>query len=105
MICMSGNKETQQELYKRVAQELDEGECKCFGGRLTRIVNILNGFFDDVIIHVSSNDQISNVILKLREKHGLLIDDDMTDEVKKEIRRELEERGYENEVIELWLNV
>ena len=96
--------EKKKELYKRLQEELGEGECKCFTGRLSRLVNVLNGFYDDVEITISANEQISNVILVLRSKHGLKIDDDMTDEVKEKIRAELEERGYENDIIEVWLN-
>lgn len=97
--------EKKKELYKRLQEELGEGECKCFTGRLSRLVNVLNGFYDDVEITISANEQISNVILVLRSKHGLKIDDDMTDEVKEKIRAELEERGYEDDIIEVWLNV
>lgn len=96
--------EKKKELYKRLQEELGEGECKCFTGRLSRLVNVLNGFFEDVEITISANEQISNVILVLRSKHNLGIDDDMTDEVKEKIRAELEERGYEDDIIEVWLN-
>ena len=71
---------------------------------MSRLVNVLNGFFEDVEITISANEQISNVILVLRSKHNLGIDDDMTDEVKEKIRAELEERGYEDDIIEVWLN-
>ena len=97
--------EKRGELYKRLNEELAEGECKCFTGRLSRLVNVLNGFFDDIQIQISSNEQIANVILALRRQHGVRPDDEMTDEIKEAIRKELEERGYEADIINVWLNV
>ena len=91
------------ELFKRLNEELADGECKCFTGRLSRIVNVLNGFFDDIQVRISSNEQIAHVILAIRAKHGLGPDDAMDEILKQTIRKELEERGYEANIIELWL--
>ena len=93
------------EIYKRLDEELNEGECKCFTGRLSRIVNVLNGFFDDIRVSISENEQISNVIITLRQIHGLSANDEMTDDIKDRIRQELTERGYEDDIIEVWLSV
>jgi hypothetical protein len=41
----------------------------------------------------------------LRERHGLRTDDDMGEDLKETIRKELTERGYEADIIETWLNV
>jgi Leucine-rich repeat (LRR) protein len=99
------DEERRGELFKRLNEELAEGECMCFTGRLSRLVNVLNGFYDDIRIEISTNEQIANVILVLRQQHGLKSEDDMTDAVKEAIRKELEERGYEADIIEVWLNV
>jgi hypothetical protein len=96
--------DVRRELFKRLDEEMSDGECKCFTGRLSRIVNVLNGFFDDIEVHISSNEQIANVILVLRERHGLRTDDDMGEDLKETIRKELAERGYEADIIETWLN-
>ena len=94
-----------RELFKRLDEEMSDGMCKCFTGRLSRIVNVLNGFFDDIEVHISSNEQIANVILVLRERHGIGPNDDMGEDLKETIRKELAERGYEADIIETWLNV
>lgn len=99
----NNNEGVRQELFKRLNEELSEGECKCFTGRLSRIVNVLNGFFDDIQVHISSNEQIANVILAIRAKHGLGPDDVMSETLKETIRKELGERGYKADIIELWL--
>jgi Leucine-rich repeat (LRR) protein len=101
----AAEQEKQAELYKRLNEELGEGECLCFTGRLSRMVNVLNGFYDDIQLTISSNEQIANVILAIRMRHGLKTDDDLTDETKDKIREELKERGYEDDIIEVWLNV
>ena len=77
----------------------------CFTGRISRLVNVLNGFVDDIRIEISTNEQIANVILALRTKHSLGANDEMTDAVKEAIRKELEERGYEEDIINVWVNV
>ncbi len=97
--------EKRAELFKRLNEELADGECKCFTGRLSRLVNVLNGFFDDINIQISDNEQIANVILALRRQHGIGPEDEMTDEIKEAIRKELGERGFEADIIEVWLNV
>ena len=97
--------EKRGELFKRLNEELAEGECKCFTGRLSRLVNVLNGFYDDIQIQISSNEQIANVILALRRQHNIRPEDEMTDAIKGAIRKELEERGYEEDIINVWLNV
>ena len=71
--------------------------CKCFTGRLTTLLNVLNGFYPDIQIQIGSNEQITNVILILKEKYE-------GDELKDKVRIELKERGYEEEVIEEWIS-
>lgn len=90
------------ELKRILDQEMKEAECKCFTGRLSRLVNVLGGgFFDDVKITVSSSDQIGNVILAIKEM--LENEGNYTLEKHREIAvKELTERGYESEVIKVW---
>jgi Leucine-rich repeat (LRR) protein len=104
-IVNCADEEKRAELFKRLNEELSEGECMCFTGRLSRLVNVLNGFYDDIRIEISANEQIANVILALRTQHGLGANDDMTEVVKEAIRKELAERGYEADIIEVWVNV
>jgi hypothetical protein len=50
--------EHKDELWKRLNEEMDEAECKCFTGRLSRLVNVLNGYYHDITINISENEQI-----------------------------------------------
>ena len=84
------------EMFKILNEEIKDTICKCFTGRMTRLVNVLNGFYDDITIHIGSNEQISNIIIMLKEKYE-------GDELVKQVRLEMEEREYDNETIEEWL--
>jgi hypothetical protein len=91
------------DLYQRLNEEMMDSECKCFTGRLTRLVNVLVGFCEDIRIEIGCAEQISNVISLVRERHQLDDSDELTDEAKEEIRVELLGRGYELSVINEWL--
>ena len=84
-------------------EEMNDAMCMCFTGRLTRLINALNGFCDDVAIKIADNQQIGNMIHifinKLKEKNEY-----SDDKLKELVEKELKERGYETAVIEDWLN-
>ncbi len=95
--------EIRKDLYQRLNEEMADAECKCFTGRLSRLVNVLVGFFDDIRIEISGAEQISVVIALVKTRHQIGDEDEVTPEAKAEIRTELEARGYEPGVIEEWL--
>jgi hypothetical protein len=76
---------------------MEDSICKCFTGRISRLVNCLSGFSDKVSIKISSNEEISNIIITLQKK----IDD--IDELKKAITTEMTERGYAETTINEWI--
>lgn len=47
--------------------EMKDAECKCFSGRISRLVNCLNGFDDLVQIRISDTDQLGSVILHIKD--------------------------------------
>ena len=86
------------ELIKILKDELTEGFKHCFTGMITRIMNSLCGFYDDIKINISDNNQISNIIITyLKNK-------EMNDYYRGELFIILSERGFKNEDIEKWLN-
>ena len=95
--------EVRKDLYQRMNEEMADSECKCFTGRLSRLVNVLVGFFDDIRIEISGAEQISVVIALVKARHWIGDEDEVTPEAKAEIQTELETRGYEPSVIEEWL--
>jgi hypothetical protein len=90
--------ESQEDLWKRLNEELSESDCKCYTGRLSRLVNVLNGYYLDIRIMISDSEQISNIIISIKKR---LLDEK---EIKDECIKELKERGYDEELIGLWVD-
>ena len=89
----------QIEIQKRLNEEMQDSECKCFTGRISRLVNCLSGYSDKVNIQITENEEINNIISVIMSKRGM-----KTIEIlKEEVRKALKERGYENTKIEEWL--
>ncbi len=82
---------------QRLNEEMMDSECKCFTGRITRLINSLSGISDKVIIKISDSEEIGNVISVARKKFEDI------EEIKEYVRKDLEERGYTEEVISEWL--
>ena len=78
---------------------MQESECKCFKGRISRLVNCLSGYTDKVSIQISETEEINNIISVIMSKREL-----KTIEIlKAEVQVALKERGYANEKIAEWL--
>jgi len=85
-----------------LSQEMDDADCKCFTGRITRLVNTLNGFYDDIMIQINSTEQIGNIMEIIRNK--LKNENQYTiEKFKNELEKALKERNYEEKVINEWL--
>ena len=85
------------ELFNILDQEMKDTICKCFTGRMTRLLNVLNGFYPDIQILIGTNEQISNIIINLKNKFNGII-------LKQKIIDELMERGYEQSIIDEWIS-
>ena len=80
-------------------EEMHDSECKCFTGRISRLVNCLSGYSDKVRIQISENEEINNIISVIMNKRGM-----KTIEIlKEEVREALTERGYADDKIAEWL--
>jgi Leucine-rich repeat (LRR) protein len=90
---ISEHKES-NEIKKILNEEMKDSMCKCFTGRLSRLVNCLNGFDSRVSIKINDKEQILNVIIKIRNKYS----DDISKQ-KEEVIKELLERGYDKNTI------
>jgi hypothetical protein len=89
----------QVEIQKRLNEEMQDSECKCFTGRISRLVNCLSGYSNKVVIQISESEEISNIISIVMSKRGM-----KTIEVlKEEVQKALKERGYKDTKIEEWL--
>jgi len=92
--------ENKKELFKIMNEEMTEANCKCFTGRITRLINVLNGYDEHIEIHIADNEQIGNVISVIRKTLG---EDYNEDEFKRRIREELLMRQYSEETINEWI--
>ena len=88
----------QIEIQKRMNEEMQDSECKCFTGRISRLVNCLSGYSDKVRIQISENEEINNIISIIMGKRGIKT----IDILKEEVQVALKERGYANEKIAEW---
>ena len=84
---------------KRLDEEMQESECKCFTGRITRLVNVLSGYFEDINITISNSERISAIILTILDGR------EMNDELKEICRKQLKETEFDDEEIEKWINL
>jgi hypothetical protein len=94
------DKDKQKEIKHIMNQEMRDSVGMCFTGRVSRLINCLNGFSDLVTIEISDNEQINNIILLTKQRLG---DDYTTDKHKELVENELRERGYSVELITEWL--
>jgi Leucine-rich repeat (LRR) protein len=78
-----------KEIKEILNGEMSDSMCKCFTGRISRLVNSLNGFDDRIDIKISDSQEILNVIINVKNKYTNI------DKQKNEIIKELTDRGYD----------
>jgi len=89
----------QIEIKQRLNEEMQDSECKCFTGRISRLVNCLSGYSDKVCIQISETEEIGNIISVIMNNRGMK----SIDILKEEVHVALKERGYADEKITEWL--
>ena len=94
-IIKSNNKD---EILTVLNQEINDGLCMCFTGRLTRLLNTLVGFYDDIELQISDSEQITNIIMSLKNKFT------NEEELKDAVKKELLDRQYSKTIINEWLD-
>jgi hypothetical protein len=83
--------------------EILDSQDKCFTGRMSRLINCLTGFDDLIRIQISEKEQISNIIINIKD--NLMKECSYT--IAKHIelvKRELVERQYNSSVIDEYLS-
>jgi hypothetical protein len=94
--------DTRDEIKSILNIEINDSICKCFTGRISRLVNCLNGFTDLVKINIADNQQIGNIIKIIKEQ--LENKNNYSIEKHKElVKQELIERKFSSEIIEEWI--
>ena len=93
------NHENSTEIKQVLNLEMQDSLCKCFTGRMSRLINCLNGFDSRVQIKISESDEISNIIIIIRNKY-----ENNIEKQKQEVVKELSIRGYDKQTINEWLS-
>lgn len=68
--------ETRFELLKRLREEMIDAESKCFMGQITRLLNVLVGFYDDIFIEIEESEQIYAKIQANRNRNNQVVNVD-----------------------------
>ena len=100
MVWSRINKHKDAEEIKRIMEnDLLEADdlSLCPIGKISRVVNSLSGFFDDIEVNISENEQIMNIIISMKKK------DLSHEEEKKKIIEELLERKFSKNKIDEWV--
>ncbi len=93
--------ENATEIKSVLNSEMKDTECKCFTGKISRLVNCLSGIDELVEIKISENEQIGNVISTVR--NNLESVNQYSAELHKSLATTaLRELGYTEQVIDMW---
>jgi Leucine-rich repeat (LRR) protein len=91
------------EIFSVFNKEMSDSLCKCFTGRISRLINTLNGFDENIVINISDAEQIGNIFIMIRQK--LESEGKYSDDLFKEIvTKELQERNYDEATIKQWID-
>lgn len=91
------------EIKKVLNMEMMDSKEKCFTGRISRLVNCLNGFDDLVKIHISDNERIGTIISLVKNQ----LEKDGRYDIENHIsisRSKLLALDYDEDVIRDWIN-
>ncbi len=90
------------EIKRVLDQEMADATCMCFTGRISRLVNALNGFDDLVRVNIGDNEQIGTIISLVKNQLDEKCQYTREEHVRI-ARLRLTELGYPSAVIEEWV--
>ena len=91
---------SRDEIKKTLNTEIHDAECKCFTGKISRLVNCLAGYDDLVVVEIADKEQLGIVIEIVRNRLGATY---TVEEHRRISILELVERGYSREIIDEWV--
>ena len=102
------DEETQIQIKQILNQELEDSDCKCFTGRMTRLVNCLNGFSPLVEVKIFDGVQIGNIVAIIKQR---LVENERdgykegytVEKHREEFSKEMLNRGESMELINEWI--
>ena len=81
-ICQSEHKDN---LEYRLIQELEDMDETCSTGHLSRILNVLSGYFSESVVQISLNDQLRSNIFARYTKLIKMLSEDTQDKINSEL--------------------
>ena len=90
-----------EEIKKIIGIEMKDSICKCFTGRISRLINCLNGFDSLVEIKIADAEQIGIVISKIKMELG---ESYKIEKHKELVEEELKSYGYSSQIIDEWIS-
>jgi hypothetical protein len=88
-------KNNRNDILNILETEILDSECKCFTGRISRLINCLNGFTPLVKVEITDNMAISNIIVMIKQSYK----GNDINELKSITKQELIDRGYDDTII------
>lgn len=88
------NSKYKDEMIHILNEEIENSKNLCFIGKITRLVNTLSGFFEDINIGISDSEQIENIIINCLKKDK---------NIEENFIREMKERNYDDNIIQFYL--
>lgn len=96
---ISSHKE-KESLLSILSYELNDSVDKCFVGKMARLVNVINGYDNDVEIHISEKEQLCQILIQTKKQ----IIPYNVDRHKELVYKELESRDYPKKTIDEWIS-
>jgi len=96
------DEETQIQIKQILNQELEDSDCKCFTGRMSRLVNVLNGFSPLVEVKILESTQIANILTIIRNRLNESDEGYTVEKHKEEFKKEMLDRGESMALINEW---
>ena len=101
---ISMEEDIQTEVLKILSEEISDSICKCFTGRISRLVNSLNGFSPKVKVEISKNTQISTILAQTSERIDMIDSEEEVTKIKEETIKNLREHEFTEEEIDGWMS-
>lgn len=92
-----------QTIKEILITEMMDSMCKCFTGRISRLINCLNGFDELVNIKIPDNENIGNIISAIRHNLEITTGYNQGEHIKL-AREKLKIEGYDEPTIEEWIS-
>jgi hypothetical protein len=100
--CLIRKHQNKDDILPIFNEEIEGSSGLCFVGRISHLINSLNGFDPRINIEMNINHQIANIIETIRNR--LTNNNTYTvEEHRKLVTDELKERNIEDSVIEIWV--